>query len=84
GTWLLFRLGLGTWLLFRLGLGTWLLFRLGLAALLRFRRGLPSLWLGLRFLLLFVLRVGRDKRPEKHKNGSGTNNSNDLHGRHLH
>ena len=85
-----FRLGLGALLLllrFRLGLGTLLLlrFRLSLGTLLlcRSRRGLPGFWFGLRFLLLFVLRDGRDNGPEKHKNGSRTDNSNDLHGHYL-
>ena len=82
-------LSLGTLLLlrFRLSLGALLLlrFRLGLGMLLLCgsRRGLPGLWFGLRFLLLFVLRDGRDNGPEKHKNGSGTNNSRDLHGHYL-
>jgi hypothetical protein len=91
GTLLLLRLwlSLGTLLLlrFRLSLGALLLlrFRLGLGMLLLCgsRRGLPGLWFGLRFLLLFVLRDGRDNGPEKHKNGSGTNNSRDLHGHYL-
>ena len=82
-----FRLSLGTLLLlrFRLSLGALLLlrFRLGLGMLLLFRLGLLGLWFGLRFLLLFVLGVGRDNCPEKHKNGSGTNNSRDLHGHYL-
>ena len=83
------RLRLGTLLLlrFRLRLGTPLLLRfrlrLGMLLLCRSRRGLPGLWFGLRFLLLFVLRDGRDNGPEKHKNGSGTNNSRDLHGHYL-
>jgi hypothetical protein len=87
--------GLRSWLggaLLRLpGLRSWLgvllllLFRLRLGMLLlcRSRRGLPGLWFGFRFLLLFVLGVGRDNCPEKHKNGSGINNSNDLHGHYL-
>ena len=84
---LLLRLSLNTLLLlrFRLGLGT-LLLRLGLGMLLLLcgsRRGLPGLWFGLRFLLLFVLGVGRDNCPEKHNNGSGTNNSRDLHSHYL-
>jgi hypothetical protein len=83
------RLRLGTLLLlrFRLRLGTPLLLRfrlrLGMLLLCRSRRGLPGLWFGLRFLLLFVLAVGRDNCPEKHKNGSGINNSSDLHGHYL-
>jgi hypothetical protein len=84
-----FRLRLGTPLLlrFRLRLGMLLLcrsrLRLGMLLLCRSRRGLPGLWFGLRFLLLFVLAVGRDNCPEKHKNGSGINNSSDLHGHYL-
>ena len=93
GTLLLLWLG-GALLLLRfwLGLGTLLLLRfrlrLGMLLLCGFRRGLLLSGLrlcrfGLRFLLLFVLRIGRDNRPEKHKNGSGTNNSRDLHGHYL-
>jgi hypothetical protein len=85
-----FRLSLSALLLLRLrlSLGALLLLRLRLSLgtlllLCRSRRGLPGLWFGLRFLLLFLLREGGDDRPEKHKNGSGTDNSNDLHGHYL-
>ncbi|SPF50801.1 hypothetical protein SBA4_4520003 [Candidatus Sulfopaludibacter sp. SbA4] len=44
-----------------------------LCALLLFRR------LALIFLLLLVLRVRRDRRPEKQEERSGSGNSNELH-----
>ena len=67
------------WLL-RLPLGVLLLRRgrrtLLLPALLPF--GLP-----LFFVLLVALRVRRDHRPEKQKQGRGTGNSNELHNNRL-
>jgi len=47
-----------------------------LGPLLRFR-------LALFFLLLVVLRVRRDNRPEEQKQGSGTGSSNILHSNRL-
>jgi hypothetical protein len=67
-----------------------LLLRLPLLLLLlgRWRRTLlsptlPCFRLALFFLLPIMLRVRRDNRPEKQKQGSGTGCSNELHGNHL-
>jgi hypothetical protein len=54
----------------------WLLLPRLLGPLLRFR-------LALFFLLLVVLRVRRDNRPEEQKQGSGTGSSNILHSNRL-
>jgi hypothetical protein len=43
---------------------------------------LRLLLLSLRALFFFVLRVRRDNRPEKQKQGGGTGSSNELHGNH--
>ena len=51
---------------------------LGLLTLLLFRR------IALFFPLLVLLRVCRDNRPEKQKQGSGTGSSNELHSNGLH
>ena len=44
---------------------------------------LLGLRLCLRALFLFVLRVRRDKRPEKQKQGNGVGKSNELHSNSL-
>jgi hypothetical protein len=54
------------------------LLRLPLRALL-----LRRLLLAMLFLLPVWLRVRRDNRPEKEKQGSRTGCSNELHGNHL-
>jgi hypothetical protein len=81
GPLLLLRL-LGPLLLLRL-LGPLLLLRLlGPLLLLRLLGPLRLLPTPLRFrfaLLLIALRVRRVNRPEKHKQGSGTDHSNQLH-----
>jgi hypothetical protein len=40
--------------------------------------------LGLFFALRFVLRVGRDNRPQKQNQGSGICSSKELHSNRLH
>jgi hypothetical protein len=60
------------------------LLRLALRALLWRRRGLRLLrWLLVRLTLPPTLRVRRDQRPDKQKQGGGTGNSNELHGNPL-
>jgi len=80
---LLLRL-LGPLLLWLLsGLSVLLLLRLPLrllsACLRLLRLFLPRFRFALFFLLLVVLRVRRDNRPEKQKQGSATGSSNELH-----
>jgi hypothetical protein len=76
-------------LLFRSLLGPLLLLRLLFRSLLGLLRSLLLRLLGpllrllrlfLRVLLFLVLRVHRDQRPEKQKQGSRAIDSNELHG----